>query len=73
MPFKLYGSPLSPYLRAAQIVFAEHGFEYELVTVGPAEFAARKADGRVGLSPAIGDSAGSRGLCRRRAPRTAHS
>ena len=40
MPFKLYGSPLSPYMRAAQIVFAEHGIAYELMPVGPAELAA---------------------------------
>ncbi|MEM8802685.1 MAG: glutathione S-transferase family protein [Pseudomonadota bacterium] len=40
MPYKLYGSPLSPYMRAAQIVFAEHDIEYELVPIGPAELAA---------------------------------
>ncbi|MEM9436358.1 MAG: glutathione S-transferase family protein [Pseudomonadota bacterium] len=40
MSYKLYGSPLSPYMRAAQIVFTEHGIEYELVPVGPADLAA---------------------------------
>lgn len=40
MPYRLYGSPLSPYMRAAQVVFAEHGIDYELVPVGPAELAA---------------------------------
>ena len=40
MPYRLYGSPLSPYMRAAQIVFAEHGITYELMPVGPAELAA---------------------------------
>ena len=40
MSYKLYGSPLSPYMRAAQIVFAEHGVDYELMPVGPEELAA---------------------------------
>lgn len=40
MPYKLYGSPLSPYMRAVQIVFAEHAIAFALIPVGPAELAA---------------------------------
>ncbi|MEM1274655.1 MAG: glutathione S-transferase family protein [Pseudomonadota bacterium] len=40
MAYKLYGAPLSPYMRAAQIVFAEHGIAYEMIPVGPADLAA---------------------------------
>lgn len=40
MSYRLYGSPLSPYMRAVQIVFAEHGIAYDLIPIGPAGLAA---------------------------------
>lgn len=40
MSYNLYGSPFSPYMRAVQIVFAEHGIAYKLIPIGPADLSA---------------------------------
>ena len=40
MSYKLQGSRLIPYMRAAQTVLASHGIAYDLVPIGPVDLAA---------------------------------
>ncbi len=37
MQYKLFGSPVSPYARAARITFAEKRIDYEFISIGPAD------------------------------------
>ena len=40
MAITLYGSPLSPYVRAARAAFVEKGADYDFVPIGPVELRA---------------------------------